>query len=118
MSIQVIFKEVIESLGVIFSVRDKKDGQYINGKWVPAMEQEKQLKGIILPLSNDDMQYIESGTYTKKEKKLYVVTPLVLGTEAEYKGDKYTIQAFKDLTEYTDVHIYLMRYRENAKGNE
>lgn len=116
MSIQINFREVIDSLGVMFSVSKKEEGHRVNGKWVPGMADDEQLTGVILPLSNDDMQYIESGTYTKKEKKLYVVTPIALGSEVEYKGETYTIQAFKDLTEYTDVHIYLMRYRENAKG--
>lgn len=111
-----IFKEVIEQNSVPFTAIIDQEGQYINGKWVQGNSVEVQMSGIILPLSNDDLKYIESGVYTVKEKKLYVVEPIKIDTKVEYKGDTYTIQSFKDLTDYTDVCIYLMRYRENAEG--
>lgn len=111
-----IFKEVIEQNSVPFTILINQDGQYINGKWVSGKPTEVPMSGIILPLSNDDLKYIESGIYTIKEKKLYVVEPIKIGTKVKYKNDTYTIQSFKDLTDYTDVCIYLMRYRENAQG--
>lgn len=70
------------------------------------------MTGIILPLSNDDLKYAENGTYSTKERKLLVVEPLTEGTRVEYKDAFYTIQAFKDYSEYTDVNIYLMRWRK------
>ncbi|MFJ7662021.1 hypothetical protein ACIQXW_06425 [Lysinibacillus sp. NPDC097162] len=111
-----IFKEVIEQNGVPFTALREEDGQYINGKWVHGNSTEFPMTGVILPLNNDDLKYIESGVYTVKEKKLYVVETIKIDTKVKYKGDTYTIQSFKDLTEYTDVCIYLMRYRENAQG--
>lgn len=111
-----IFKEVIDLNSVPFTALIEQDGKYINGKWVPGKPEEVSMTGIVLPLNNDDLKYIESGLYTVKEKKLYVVEPIKIDTKVMYKGDTYTIQSFKDLTVYTDVHIYLMRYRGNAEG--
>lgn len=110
-----IFKEVIDENSVPFTVlSDSNEGQYINGKWVPNVPKEETKTGVILPLSNDDLKYIESGTYTVKEKKLLTTEPIEIGTKIRYKGDEYTLQAFKDYTEYTDVHIYLMKWREKG----
>ncbi|MGY3186450.1 hypothetical protein [Lysinibacillus sp. TE18511] len=111
-----IFKEVVEQNSVPFVALIDQEGQHINGKWVPGKTTKVPMTGIILPLNNDDLKYIESGVYTVKEKKLFVVDPIKIDTKVEYKGDTYTIQSFKDLSVYTDVHIYLMRYRENAEG--
>ncbi|TKI65563.1 hypothetical protein FC756_16055 [Lysinibacillus mangiferihumi] len=111
-----IFKEVIKQNSVPFTALLDQEGHYINGKWVSGKPTEVPMSGIILPLNNDDLKYIESGVYTVKEKKLYVVEPIKVDTKVKYKGDTYTIQSFKDLTEFTDVHIYLMRYRENTEG--
>lgn len=111
-----IFKEVIEQNSVPFIAFVNQEGQYINGKWVPSKPTEVPMTGIILPLNNDDLKYIESGVYTVKEKKLYVVEPIKINTKVKYKGDIYTVQSFKDLTDFTDVHIYLMRYQGTGEG--
>ncbi|TQR21800.1 hypothetical protein [Psychrobacillus vulpis] len=111
------FKEMIEVNGVPFNALIAIDGQYINGKWVQGGHDNVQMKGVILPLSNDDLKYVESGTYTVKEKKLLTTEPIDIGTQIDYKNDVYTLQAFKDYTEYTDVHIYLMRWREGVDGS-
>lgn len=71
-----------------------------------------QMEGIILPITEDDLRYAEMGTYSVKDKKIYTTQPLELGQVIEYKGDKYTIQSFKDYSDYADVYIYLARYRE------
>ncbi|MBD8026426.1 hypothetical protein H9636_07110 [Ureibacillus sp. Re31] len=109
-----IFKELIEENGVPFTILNDGNGQYINGKWVPGGQQDVSKIGIILPLSNDDMKYIESGTYTVKERKLLTTEPIKIGTKIKYKENTFTLQGFKDYTEYTDVHIYLMRWREGS----
>ncbi|MFJ5565209.1 hypothetical protein [Lysinibacillus xylanilyticus] len=113
-----IFKEVIEQNSVPFTAFIDQEGQYINGKWVLGKPTEVPMAGIILPLNNDDLKYIESGVYTVKEKKLYVVDPIKIDTKVKYKGDTYTVQSFKDLTDFTDVHIYLMRYQGTGGGGE
>lgn len=115
-----IFKEVIEENGVPFTAFLSGEGQYINGKWVPAVPVEVTMTGIILPLVagsrsiGEELNYIENGVYTTKEKKLMTVVPIEIGTQVKYKNDFYTIQAFKDYSEYTDVNVYVMRWREGV----
>ncbi|MGE7112732.1 hypothetical protein [Lysinibacillus sp. NPDC047702] len=106
------FASVIRSQGVPFVAFVKGKGGYVDGEWVDGQEAPEGMTGIILPLSNDDIKYVENGTYTVKERKLLTVEQIPEGTKVEYNGSKYTVQAFKDYSAYTDVNIYLMRWRE------
>lgn len=113
-----IFKPVIDAQGVPFIAHLNSSGDYIDGEWVEGIPTPVELIGVILPLVagsksvGEELNYMENGVYTSKEKKLLTTTEIPEGTLAEYKGQKYTIQAFTDYTEYTDVHIYVMRWRE------
>ncbi|MFA1738014.1 hypothetical protein [Lysinibacillus fusiformis] len=113
-----IFKSVIDEQGVPFIAHLSSDGDYVDGEWVEGIAAPVELTGIILPLVagsksvGEALSYMENGKYTNKEKKLLTTTLLPNGTLAEYRGEKYTIQAFTDYTEYTDVNIYIMRWRK------
>lgn len=121
---KMIFAEVIKQNGVPFIALVASDGSYVNGKWVESPSREVEMTGIILPLVagsksvGEALNYVESGVYTLKEKKLLTVEPIEIGTKAVYKGEIYTIQAFTDLSEYTDVNIYLMRWEGVAADVE
>ena len=107
-----LFASVIHNQGVPFIAHLMGDGDYVDGELVEGIAVPTELIGVILPLSNDDLKYDENGTYTAKEKKLLTVDQMPEGTKVEYNDQKYTVQAFKDFSEYTDVNIYLMRWRE------
>lgn len=106
-----IFKSVIDSQGVPFIAHIEGEGDYVDGDWVDGTVVPTPMSGIILPLSDDDLKYAENGTYTVKEKKLLTVEKITEGTQVDYKDNLYTVQAFKDFSDYTDVNIYLMRWR-------
>lgn len=107
------FADFVDEFQVPFTYYDWQEGYWNEeGDYVEEQELPISMSGIILPLSEDDLRYAEAGTYSQKEKKVYTVSPLQEGREVEYKGDKYTIQSFKDYSEYADVFIYLMRWRE------
>lgn len=107
-----LFGSVIQSQGAPFVAYVQKVGGYVNGEWVEGIKIPTDMLGIILPLSNDDLKYAENGTYTVKEKKLLTADQIPEGTKIEHNGQKYTLQAFKDYSVYTDVNIYLLRWRE------
>lgn len=107
-----LFASVIQSQGVPFIAHLQGQGGYVDGEWVMGQEEPKEMTGILLPLSNDDLKTAENGTYTVKEKKLLTVDLIPEGTKVEYNGQKYTLQAFKDYSLYTDVNIYLLRWRK------
>lgn len=109
---KMLFGSVIQSQGVPFVAFLESEGDYVDGDWFDGQEVTKELLGIILPLSNDDVKYVENGIYTVKERKLLTVEQIPEDTKVEYNGSKYTVQAFKDYSAYTDVNIYLMRWRE------
>jgi hypothetical protein len=107
------FADFVEEFEVPFVYIEKTDGHWAdNGDWIEGGTTSIPMTGIILPLSEDDLQYAETGTYSVKDRKIYTTQPLELNGEIEYKGDRYTIQNFKDYSDYSDVYIYLARWRE------
>ena len=107
-----LFASVIQAQGVPFIAHLQSKGDYVDGEWITGQEVPEEMTGIILPLSDDDLKYAENGTYSTKERKLLTVEQIPEGTKVECNGEKYTVQAFKDYAAYTDVNIYLMRWRE------
>ncbi|KOP82005.1 hypothetical protein AMS60_05610 [Bacillus sp. FJAT-21945] len=107
------FADFVDEFYVPFTYVEQKDGYWNDsGDWIEGGEITISSGGIILPLSEDDLKYSEAGTYSKKDKKLYVTNELKTGNKVIYKNDKYTIQNFKDYSDYADVFIYFMRWRE------
>lgn len=110
------FADFVEEFKVPFVYVVQQEGYWdkVTGDYIESSEVPVAMEGIVLPLSEDDMRYSEAGTYTDKDKKLYTVQPLELGRKLIYKGDAYTIQSFRDYSEYADVFIYIARWREKA----
>lgn len=114
---QFLFADFINEFKTEFLLHEKQEvsGYYNDdGDWVPPKTKDVPTKkyGIILPLSEDDLKYAENGVYTTKEKKLYTTFPVEEGSKITYKNDDYTVQSFKDYSDYADVYIYIMRWRE------
>ena len=113
-----IFKEVIEQQGVPFIAHLATKGSYVKGEWVEGEKEDKECLGVLLPLAvgttnvGETLNYAENGVYSLKDQKLLTTYTLPPGTLITYKGRTYTIQDFKDLSDYTDVNIYIARWRE------
>lgn len=59
------------------AIVDGKDGYYDDetGEYVPPSEpSEKEYEGIILQLNDDDLQFEEGGTLTRKDRKILLDT--------------------------------------------
>ncbi|MEK5070507.1 hypothetical protein [Sporosarcina sp. FSL K6-1508] len=107
------FADFVDEFQVPFVYFNHQEGYWNDeGDYIEEKDEPIPMTGIVLPLTENDLKYAEAGTYSQKEKKLYTVDPLEEGRLIEYKGDKYTIQAFKDYTDYADVYIYLARFRD------
>lgn len=107
------FADFVDEFQVPFTYFGHTEGYWDNnGDYIEPKDEPIPMTGIVLPLTENDLKYAEAGTYSQKEKKLYTVLPLEEGRLIDYKGDAYTIQAFKDYSEYADVYIYLARWRE------
>jgi len=83
------------------------EGDYVPGSTIPVY-----MDGILLPLTQNDLKYSEAGTYSTQDKKMYTQEQLEIGQTITYKHITYTIQSFKDYSDYADVYIYLARWRE------
>lgn len=113
MSKQFEFADFVDEFRVDFTSFVQTEGYYNDdGDFVKGVEIVTPGYGIMLPLTQNDLRYSEAGTYSTNDKKIYTVDPLALGQEVEYKGSRYTIQSFKDYSDYADVYIYHARWRE------
>ena len=107
------FADFVEEFYVPFKYFTRGEGFYDeSGDWHDGEETSQDIGGIVLPLSEDDLKFVESGSYNEKNKKIYTTIPLLQNAMIEYKGDKYTITTFKDYNDYADVFIYYGRWRE------
>lgn len=119
-----IFKDVIDQQGVPFIAHLKTKGEYVGIDWVAGKNEDKDCFGILLPLSvgsqsvGESLTYAENGVFSLKDQKLLTTDTLPTGTLITYKGRTYTIQDYKDLSDYTDVNIYLARWRERGATDE
>ena len=113
MSKQFQFADFVDEFYVPFKYFTKTEGTYDeSGDWHKGEETAEERGGIVLPLSEDDLRFVESGSYNEKNKKIYTTKPLAQNAMIEYKGEKYTVTTFKDYTDYADVFIYYARWRE------
>lgn len=46
---------------------DKQNG----GQWVPGGASEEAFQGVVMPLNNEDLKYMDAGTYTINAQKVY-----------------------------------------------
>ena len=106
------FADFVEEFKVSFIVFDEIINGYYNdeGKWInPGAETPRTMEGIILPLTNDELQHENNGVYTTKDRKIYVTSPLKIGQRIDYKNQLYTIDSEKDYSDYVDVYIYFAK---------
>lgn len=85
-------------------------GYLTNGRIAPKIAAEpEERKGVILPLSPRDLQYGADGTYTRQDRKLIVIDPIVIKSVVEIKGLDYVVDAPADWDDYSDFHVYMCR---------
>lgn len=85
-------------------------GQYTGGKIVEVM-----FKGVVMPLNNEDLQYLDGGTSTKNSQKVYTNgATLTIGAQFRdgYDGQTYTVK--QELT-HGPIHP-MKRYLVEKKG--
>ncbi|MFJ8245180.1 hypothetical protein [Peribacillus asahii] len=114
------FSDLLEEYSVPFVAYEKRDGDWAdNGDWVPTGKLVPiHLKGAIFPLTKDDLQYAENGTYSVKDRKIYTTHVLEVGQRLQYKNITYTIQGMEDYSDYMDINVYYARWAgdESSSG--
>lgn len=90
---------------------DKEQG----GQWKPGTTVETAFQGVVMPLNNEDLQYIDSGSYTLNAQKVYTNGhTLQVGAQFRdgFDGQIYTVK--QELT-HGPVHS-IKRYMVEKKG--
>lgn len=85
------------------------------GLWKPAGEQRTEFKGVVLPISDKDLQYAPGGTFTKNSEKIYTN-----GFELEVGASVYDPQSditytVKQELGHNSIHP-MKRYVVESKG--
>ncbi|CAM4012604.1 hypothetical protein [Mesobacillus zeae] len=112
------FKSLLDQYSVPFTAYAAGDGHWTDGgDWEPGVIAPVEMTGVILPFSDDDLRYAENGTYSVKDRKILTVYSVVEGQKVRYKNTTYTVQNFKDLSEYTDVNAYIARWAGNESSD-
>lgn len=80
------------------------------GVWEKGNETILTVEGAVVPLSAEEIDYDEGGTYTSEDKKVYTYQVLQHGEKAVHKDVEYTVHQGKDYTDFDDgLRIYYMR---------
>lgn len=90
---------------------DMKNG----GQWVPGSVERKRFKGVVLPVNDKDLMYMEGGTYTQNSRKVYTNGYSLEVGEKIYDpqdGSTYTV---KQELGYNSIHP-IKRYLIDSKG--
>lgn len=64
----------------------------------------------MVPLTNEDLNYDENGTYSVEDRKIYTYENIEKGVVVQYNNIKYTVQEKKDYSEFdTGLNLYWAR---------
>lgn len=80
------------------------------GLWVDGTPIEVSFKGAILPLSQDDLQYNDGGTYTRNDRKVYTYDTLKKGQKIKDNNDvEYTVDSDSDYDYISSFKRYYIK---------
>lgn len=106
------FRGLIRSHSKAFTLITKKGGSYVGGKWENGTESVSERSGAIIPLAERKV-YHSGGTYTNKDRNLYMTTPIegaLDEVQVKYKGNLYNVEEEKDFSDYSDAYAYVLKW--------
>ena len=106
------FMRLIKKYSTSFTFLMPKAGSYVGGKFIESEAEEIAALGAIIPMPESKI-YVSGGTYTSKDKQLYMLQPLtkaLQGAKIKYKNNIYSIEQETEYTEYCDVAVYNLKW--------
>ena len=83
------------------------------GVWVPGTVTETQIQGVILPLSDQELQFGGGGTYSTQDKKMYAYFNFKVGDKVKHRDDVYMVHGKKDYSDFdSNLHVYILKRGE------
>lgn len=107
------FKRLIEKYATSFQLIRESGGKYVGGKWEAGEKMTEERRGAIIPMS-DAKIYGSGGTYTTKDRELFLTKPLsepLSEYRVIHKGDEYAIESGKNFEDFADVAVYTLKYQ-------
>lgn len=94
-------------------IRPGARNQYTpNGKLIKGTDADPTpSKAIVLPLTNNELQKVDSGRYTINDRKIYSTEEYGMGDIVIHGGIRYEIDRELPQPEYTDVFRYYAKGR-------
>lgn len=106
------FTDLIERHSFPFELVSHTGGAYVGGKWQSGLETISERIGAIIPLTERKI-YQSGGTYSTKDRHLYMITPIeesLEGAQVRYKGNVYNIEEDRDFSDYSETYVYVLRW--------
>lgn len=80
------------------------------GIWVDGEVKEIKIEGAVVPLSNEDLEFGEGGTYSLEDRKLYCYIDIGKGEKIKHNEKTYTVMGKRDYTDFdNELRIYFMK---------
>lgn len=109
------FGNMVDRYGTECKRLGQKSGSWEDdGDWIEGDEETTSFFiGAVGPLSVDDLKYVEDGTYSERDRRLYTTEKFKLKQKFEHEGVPYTIQNEVPYGNLSDVYIYIARWAGN-----
>jgi len=109
------FTRLIRKYSVTFCLH-RTQGSFVAGKWEGGGEIVETMRGAIVPMG-DKKIYDSGGTYTSKDRELYLTMPLkepLSALKVVYKGNAYAVENGRDFEDYADVAVYNLKWQSKV----
>ncbi len=111
------FTRLINKYSVEFCLHQTQ-GSFVAGKWEQGGERVKKMRGAIVPMK-DKKLYDSGGTYTSKDRELYLTQPLrgdLSSYNVVYRGNAYAVEEGRNFEDYADAAIYVLKWQSKKVG--
>lgn len=105
------FKGLVKkfSFEPVFLLNEKGEYNYLQGGVYQRQKvSETEFEAAVVPLSNSDIKYMQNGTYTQHDRKIYSYFELQLQDRIRHKNEIYTIAEKVDYSDFDEqLYIYI-----------
>ena len=104
------FERLIKKYTVSCKLINFKEGKWQGGEWVSGENEETDIKGAIVPISEKRINN-SGGDYKQGDCEFITVKPLELNSDTYiiYNDKRYKLEDSTDYSEYADFYTYIAR---------
>lgn len=109
------FTRLIQKYSVAFCLH-RTQGSFVAGKWQGGDEEITEMRGAIVPISERKI-YGSGGTYTEKDRELYLTKPLpepLSALKVVYKENAYSVENGRNFEDYADAAVYVLKWQSKV----